>query len=59
MSGYRTTMAIREPNALGVRVPAEICLQNDAQYTDQVFVEATTRIQDLLNSPGAFLPLID
>ena len=52
-------MAIRMPNAPKVRVPADIYLHDGAQYTGQVFVEATTRIQDLLNSPGPFLPFIE
>jgi hypothetical protein len=59
MSEYRTTMAIRMPNAPKVRVPADIYLQNGAQYTGQVFVAEPSRIQDLLNSPKPFLPFID
>jgi sRNA-binding regulator protein Hfq len=52
-------MAIRMPNAPKVRVPADIYLQNGAQYTGQVFVAEPSRIQDLLNSPKPFLPFID
>ncbi len=52
-------MAIRMLKVPKVRVPADVCLQNGAQYTGQVFVEATTRIQDLLNSPEPFFPFID
>ena len=52
-------MAICMPNAPKVRVPVDIYLQNGAQYNGQVLVAEPSRIQDLLNSPGPFLPFIE
>lgn len=52
-------MAIRFPRVPKVRVHADVALQNGAQVRGQVFVEATTRIQDLMNSPEPFFPFID
>jgi len=52
-------MAIRFPRVPKVRAHADVALQNGAQFRGQVFVEATTRIQDLMNSPEPFFPFID
>jgi hypothetical protein len=52
-------MAIRFPKVPKVRVRADVSLQDGTQVAGQVFVEATTRIQDLLNAPEPFFPLID
>ncbi len=51
-------MAIRFPKVPKVRVRADVSLQDGTQVAGQVFVEATTRIQDLLNAPEPFFPLI-
>jgi len=42
-----------------VREYAEITLTNGSVMTGYVFVEATSRIQDLLNLSPAFFPFID
>ena len=42
-----------------VREYAEITLTNGGVLTGYVFVEATSRIQDLLNEKPAFFPFID
>lgn len=52
-------MAIRFPKVPKVRVRADLNLQGGTQMSGQVFVEATTRIQDLLNAPEHFFPFID
>ncbi len=52
-------MAIRFPKVPKVRVTADVSLQDGSQFRGQVFVEATTRIQDLMNSPDPFFPLVD
>jgi hypothetical protein len=52
-------MAIRFPKVPKVRVRADVTLQDGSQMSGQVFVEATTRIQDLLNAPEPFFPFVD
>jgi len=52
-------MAIRFPKVPKVRVHADVSLQNGTQFRGQVFIEATTRIQDLMNSPEPFFPFVD
>jgi len=42
-----------------VREYAEITLTNGSVMTGYVFVDATSRIQDLLNLSPAFFPFID
>lgn len=52
-------MAVRLPKIPKVRVHADLTLQSDAGMSGQVFVEATSRIQDLLNAPEPFFPFVD
>ena len=52
-------MAVRLPKIPKVRVRADMLLQGGAGMSEQVFVEATSRIQDLLNSPDPFFPFVD
>lgn len=52
-------MAIRFPKVPKVRVNADVALQDGTQFRGQVFVEATSRIQDLMNSPEPFFPFVD
>ena len=42
-----------------VREYAEITLMDGSTLTGYVFVDATARIQDLLNGPNAFFPFVD
>ena len=57
--GTDIPMAIRFPKVPKVRVRADVSLQNVTQFRGQVFIEATTRIQDLINSPEPFFPFVD
>lgn len=52
-------MAVRFPKIPKVRVRADLVLQGGSGMSGQVFVEATSRIQDLLNSPDSFFPFVD
>jgi hypothetical protein len=52
-------MAVRFPKIPKVRVRADLRLRDGADMSGQVFVEATSRIQDLLNAPEPFFPFID
>ncbi len=52
-------MAVRFPKIPKVRVRADLELQGGSNTSGQVFVEATSRIRDLLNAPEPFFPLID
>lgn len=47
------------PKIPKVREYAEITLTNGTVLTGYVFVEATSRIQDLLNGEATFFPFID
>ena len=52
-------MVIRFPKVPKVRVHADVSLQDGTQFRGQVFVEATSRIQDVMNSPEPFFPFVD
>jgi len=52
-------MTTRFPVVPKLRVRAEVSLQDGTRINGQVFVEATSRIQDLLNGPGLFFPIVD
>ncbi|MBO6783198.1 MAG: hypothetical protein JJ899_08000 [Alphaproteobacteria bacterium] len=52
-------MAIRMPKVPKVRVSADVSLQDGSHFRGEVFVEATTRIQDLMNAPEPFFPFVD
>jgi hypothetical protein len=52
-------MAVRLPKIPKVRVRADLVLQGGSGMRGQVFVEATSRIQDLLNAPEPFFPFVD
>lgn len=52
-------MAIRMPKVPKVRVRADLSLQDGTSLTGQMFVEATVRIQDLMNAPEPFFPFVD
>ena len=47
------------PKIPKVREHAEIVLADGTTMKGHVFVEATMRIQDLLNGPNAFFPFVD
>ena len=47
------------PKVPKVREYAEITMSDGTVLSGYVFVEATSRIQDLLNGDTAFLPFID
>jgi hypothetical protein len=53
------TMAVRFPKIPKVRVRADLRLRDWADMSGQIFVEATSRIQDLLNAPEPFFTFID
>jgi hypothetical protein len=42
-----------------VREYAEITLMDGSTLSGYVFVDATARVQDLLNGPNAFFPFVD
>lgn len=52
-------MAVRMPQIPKVRVRAEITLSDGTQLSGHVFIEATSRIQDLLNSEQPFFAFVD
>jgi hypothetical protein len=52
-------MTVRFPKIPKVRVRADLVLQGGSGMSGQVFVEATSRIQDLLNAPEPFFPFVD
>ena len=47
------------PKIPKVREHVEVKLTDGAELTGYVFIEATSRIQDLLNSTTQFIPFID
>ena len=47
------------PKIPKIRQYAEISLSDGSMLTGYVFVEATARIQDLLNNGAPFMPFID
>ena len=46
-------MAIRFPKVPKVRVHADVSLQDGTQFRGQVFIEATTRIQEIGTLKGS------
>ncbi len=52
-------MAIRLTKVPKVRVHADVSLQDGTRFRGQVFIEATTRIQNLMNSSDPFFPFVD
>lgn len=52
-------MAVRMPQIPKVRVRAEITLSDGSMMSGQVFIEATSRIQDLLNAEEPFFAFVD
>ena len=52
-------MAVRFPVIPKVRVRADLTLRGGSGMSGQVFVEATSGIQDLLNAPEPFFPFVD
>jgi hypothetical protein len=56
MADVRLRAPARVPK---VREYAEITLMDGSVLTGYVFVDATARIQDLLNGPNAFFPFVD
>ena len=48
-----------QPRVPKVREYAEITLMDGSVLTGYVFVDATARVQDLLNGQNAFFPFID
>jgi hypothetical protein len=51
--------AHKPPRVPKVREFAQITLVDGTLLSGYVFVEATTRIQDLLNAPQPFFPFVD
>lgn len=47
------------PKIPKVREQAEITMSDGTQMRGYVFIDATSRIQDLLNAPLNFFPFID
>ncbi len=52
-------MAVRFPKVAKVRINADVLLQDGTLFRGQVFVEPTTRIQDLMNSNDPFFSFVD
>lgn len=52
-------MAINPQRIPKIRQHAEITLSDGVTLNGYVFVEATARIQDLLNDPMPFMPFMD
>lgn len=52
-------MAIGMTKIPKVREYAELTLSDGRRLTGYVFIEATSRIQDLLNNTARFFPFID
>ncbi len=52
-------MPIRYPKIPKVQVRVDMQLNDGANVSGHVFVEATVRVQDLLNAPELFFPFID
>ena len=52
-------MAGRFPKIPKVRQRAELFLTDGSQLAGHVFVEATSRIQDVLNRPERFFAFVD
>ena len=52
-------MAVRMPQIPKVRVRAEVTLTDGTHIDGHVFIEATSRIQDLLNAEEPFFAYVD
>lgn len=52
-------MAIRMPQIPKIRVRAEVTLTDGTHVDGHVFIEATSRIQDLLNADEPFFAFVD
>lgn len=52
-------MAVRYPQIPKVKVRADIALVDGTVLRGHVFLEATTRVQDMLNAPIPFFPFVD
>ena len=52
-------MAVRMPQIPKVRVRAEVTMTDGTHFDGHVFIEATSRIQDMLNAEEPFFPFID
>lgn len=53
------SMPLNTPRIPKIRQYAEIALSDGSLLTGYVFVEATARIQDLLNDDAPFMPFMD
>ena len=47
------------PKIPKIREQAEVTMSDGTQMRGYVFIDATSRIQDLLNAPSNFFPFID
>ncbi len=52
-------MAVRMPQIPKVRVRADVTLSDGTLLDGHVFIEATSRIQDLLNGEEPFFAFVD
>lgn len=52
-------MAVRMPQIPKVRVRAQVTMTSGLNLDGHVFIEATSRIQDMLNAEEPFFPFID
>lgn len=52
-------MAVRYPQIPKVKVRADIALVDGTVLRGHVFLEATTRVQDMVNAPAPFFPFVD
>ena len=52
-------MAVRMPQIPKVRVRAEVTMTDGTLLDGHVFIEATSRIQDLLNAEDPFFAFVD
>ena len=52
-------MAVRMPQIPKVRVRAEVSMTDGSQLDGHVCIEATSRIQDLLNAEDPFFAFVD
>ena len=52
-------MAVRMPQIPKVRVRAEVSMTDGTNLDGHVFIEATSRIQDLLNAEEPFFAFVD
>ncbi|MBM3560171.1 MAG: hypothetical protein FJX53_09925 [Alphaproteobacteria bacterium] len=52
-------MAVRYPQIPKVKIRADIALVDGTVLRGHVFLEVTTRVQDMLNAPIPFFPFVD